>query len=46
MSTFSCFAVSFIWLVGSWITHKILPARGAAYVCEVRLKSLTLLCFK
>ena len=28
-------------LVGSWITQKTLPARGAAYVCKVRLKSLT-----
>ena len=43
---FSCFAVLFIKPEGSWITQKTLPARGAAYVCEVSLKSLTLSCFK
>ena len=41
LGIFSCFAVLFIWLVGSWITQKTPTARGAAYAC-VSLKSLTL----
>ena len=43
---FSYFAVLFIWVVRCWITQKTPQAKGAAYVCEVSLKSLTLLCFK
>ena len=30
---FSCLPVLFIWLIGSWITQKTLPASGAACVC-------------
>ena len=43
---FSYIAVFFIWLAESCTTQKTLPARGAAYVCEISLKSWTLLCFK
>ena len=39
---FSCFAVLFMRLVGSWITQETLPARGAVYVYEVS-KLLTFL---
>ena len=45
LGIFVCFVFLFIWLVGAWITQKTLPARGAAYVCEVSLKSVSLLCF-